>query len=438
MAAAAEPGRWLHTRLLQSQSVGARLARNTAWSIGGSVSSQGSALLTALLVARLLGVSEFGKLALVQATVLLLATVGELGLSLTTTKFVGQWRALDPDRAGKLIGWSLRVMAASGCLMGVLMVGLESQFVPASSGGMTAEIRVACGLLFFEMLNRVQLGAMAGLEAFDGIARVQVVRGLLMLPCVVAGAWWAGVAGALGAYGFVGLVTFAIGHLILARRCESAGIRVRYRGSLEPGIVSTSASMWSSALLMTGSTWIVSVLLSGRPSGLFELGIYNAADKWKTALLFLPNMLFQVNLPMLAHSRAAKDHGACRRIVAMGLGLTLGVTCAGAIGVYLLAPFLMSIYGNGFAGGAKVLMLAAFVAIVSALYTVGSGILWALGSPSQMLAIDVLKTSLLLTLCFAGFAATAWGLTLSYLFSLSLGATVVLLVIRRQLQMDER
>ena len=122
----------------------------------------------------------------------------------------------------------------------------------------------------------------------------------------------------------------------------------------------------------------------------------------------------------------------------MGLGLTLGVTCAGAIGVYLLAPFLMSIYGNGFAGGAKVLMLAAFVAIVSALYTVGSGILWALGSPSQMLAIDVLKTSLLLTLCFAGFAATAWGLTLSYLFSLSLGATVVLLVIRRQLQMDER
>lgn len=438
MPTATETRSPLGAQSVRSPTIGVRLARNTAWSICGSVCSQGSALLTALVVARILGVGGFGKLALVQTTVLLLATIGELGLSLTTTKFVGRWRLLDPSRAGSLIGWSLRTTAVSGSLMALMMVALQSRFSSTNSGGLTHEVQVACCWLLFEMLNRVQLGAMAGMEAFEGIARIQVVRGALMFPCVAGGAWLGGVVGALMGFGAAAASTFMIGHIVLSRYCHLSGIRIDYRSSVESGILTTSGSMWISSLLMTGSTWIVSILLSRQPTGLWELGIYNAADKWKTALLFVPNMLFQVHLPMLSHSWAAGDRQSCRKLVVIGLASTVGVTCLAALCVTLFAPHLMALYGREFRGGSGVLILAAFSGLASALYTVGSGILWAIGRPSAMLTIDLVKTILLLSLCFLGFAASAWDLTLAYFISLSAGSVVVLLAVRQQVVPDQR
>jgi O-antigen/teichoic acid export membrane protein len=163
------------------------------------------------------------------------------------------------------------------------------------------------------------------------------------------------------------------------------------------------------------------------------LAIYNAADKWKIALLFLPQILFQVTLPMLSHSYAADKHRDCRRIVSAALLSTIGVTGGGAIVVVLLSRFLMSAYGPGFAGGATVLTLSALAAIVSAVYTVGSSALWALGKPSQMLRIDVAKTALLLGLCGAGYASSARKVAFAYLLAFSVGSVFVMLAVQRQL-----
>src|SRR5205823_3859542 len=192
---------------------------------------------------------------------------------------------------------------------------------------------------------RVQLGALAGLEAFESTARVNVARGALMLPTVWIGAWYSGLYGALVGLALVSLLAFAIGHRILRRWCDSLSIQIVYSGGLEPGILTTSASLWVSAVLMAGSSWAVAVLLARNPSGLAELGLYNAADKWKTALLFLPNMLFQVTLPMLSHSHAAKHFRDCRRIVLTSLGSTAALTGAGAVVVFWFSPLFMISYG---------------------------------------------------------------------------------------------
>jgi O-antigen/teichoic acid export membrane protein len=175
-------------------------------------------------------------------------------------------------------------------------------------------------------------------------------------------------------------------------------------------------------------------LLSRQPHGLTQLGLYNAADKWKTALLFLPTMLFQVILPMLSQSQTKKDYRACRRIVFATFASSVGVTGLGAIVVFFLANPLMSSYGSAFVKGANVLSLAASVAVVGGIYTVGSGALWALGRPTQMLRIDVSKTALLLALCWVGFASSAWTLMFAYLLSFSAGCVLLIFALYRQLQ----
>jgi len=438
MAAVASLTGSLRSLFASPHAVRARMTRNAFWSIVGSASTQGSSMLAAVVVARMLGVTRFGQLALIQATVLLIGTIGEMGFTLTTTKFVSRWRLIDPARTGQLIGWSLRVTGVAGVVMAVALGGLERYISISSLAGLSKEIRAGCVLLVFEMLNRVQFGALAGLEEFGSTARVQLWRGFLMLPCVWLGTWWGGLLGAVIAMAFVSFATFAGGHWALRSKCRSLSIRLHYGGALEPEILTTSMSLWITSLLLTGSGWAVTVLLSRQPSGLAELGLYNAADKWKTALLFLPQMLFQVTLPMLSHSHAAGDYRACRRIVAAAMASTIGVTGAGAIVVFSLSRVLMASYGAGFADGASVLSLAALVAFMSAIWTVGSGALWALGRPTQMLVLDIFKTFILMGLCWMGYASSAWNLTLACLLTFSIGSAVVMFAVRRELAIHER
>src|SRR5579872_2483867 len=278
-----------------------QLARNTFWSVAGSASSQGSSLLAALLLGRMLGVASFGKVALIQSTVILLGNLGEMGYALTTTKFVSRWRTVDPERAGRLIGWTLRSTALSALSVALLLAVVGPHLGISALTGLSTELRAACGVLIFDMLNRIQLAALSGLEAFESTARVQVSRGLLMLPCVWLGAVSGGLRGAILAMSFVSMVTCAIGHWILKRQCRSLSMHIDYRSGLSSGILTTSMSLWAGNLLLSGSTWAVTLLLSRQTSGFSELGLFNAADKWKTALTFLPQMLFQVTLPMLSH-----------------------------------------------------------------------------------------------------------------------------------------
>jgi O-antigen/teichoic acid export membrane protein len=384
----------------------------------------------------MLGVARFGQLALIQATVLLLGNLGEAGITLTTTKFTSRWKASDPQRAGRLVGWSLRATAISAVLMALLLVTVEPWVGRLGSASLTMEFLAGCGLLIFDMLGRIQLGALAGLEAFGATARVHVWRGLLLLPLVWLGARYGDLLGAILAMAAVSFATAAVGHRVLRRQLNGYSISPAYGASLESGVLTTSVSLWTSSLLLAGSTWVVAVLLSRQGMGFAELGLFNAAERWKTALVFLPNVLFQVVLPMLSRSHAAGDRRACRRIVSTALVSAAAVTGTAALLVFTLSPVLMSWYGKGFEAGADVLSLAALGAAVSALYTVGSGTLWALGKPTQMLSIDLFKTGLLLGLCFLGLASSAWGVALAYLLSFSAGTVTVMFFVHKEFQAD--
>jgi O-antigen/teichoic acid export membrane protein len=279
----------------------------------------------------------------------------------------------------------------------------------------------------------VQLGAMAGFEAFEGSAQIQIWRGLLLLPCVFCGARAGGLLGAIAAMSIVSFLTFAAGSYVLRRECTRRTVPLRYTVRPEAGALTTSLSLWAGTVLLYGSNWAVTMMLSRQGSGLMQLGFYNAADRWKTALLFLPQVLFQVILPMLANSHAAGDEPACRRIVTGAFAATLAITGLGAVAVYLFAGVLMTSYGHDFAPGAGALTFAAAGAVAGGLYTVGSGVLWALGKPTLMLRIDLFRAFLLVGLCVAGWAASARQVMLASLISYAAASAIVLLLVRKQL-----
>jgi O-antigen/teichoic acid export membrane protein len=137
---------------------------------------------------------------------------------------------------------------------------------------------------------------------------------------------------------------------------------------------------------------------------------------------------------MLSHTHAIGDHVASKRIVSASLALTIAATGTAALFILSMSSVLMSWFGSEFETGASVLSLAAAGAAVSAIYTVGSGALWALGKPTQMVLIDLFKTSLLLALCLIGLVSSAGDVMLAYLLSFSAGSAVVVFSVYRQLR----
>src|SRR5436309_861514 len=103
------------------------MARGVAWNLIGTATLQGSTFIINIAVANLLGRRVFGEYAIVQSTVVLLTSVVQWATGYTATKYLAEFRSIDPRRAGRLLGM-LAVVSGSlgGVLALLLLVGAKS------------------------------------------------------------------------------------------------------------------------------------------------------------------------------------------------------------------------------------------------------------------------------------------------------------------------
>src|ERR1035441_7680402 len=87
------------TAVWRSDSLRGRFARGAVWSLIGAALAQGANLAASVITARLLGRVQFGMYGMVQSTVGMLGVFAGLGLGLTATKYVAEFRSRDPERS---------------------------------------------------------------------------------------------------------------------------------------------------------------------------------------------------------------------------------------------------------------------------------------------------------------------------------------------------
>ncbi len=105
------------TEQLPANSLRRRFAKGAFWSVVAAVVSQGMRFLAFVIVARILGKTDFGELGMIQHTVSMFGVFAGPGLGLTATKHVAEFRSADP--AGRIIALSSVVALISGGLVGI-------------------------------------------------------------------------------------------------------------------------------------------------------------------------------------------------------------------------------------------------------------------------------------------------------------------------------
>src|SRR5258708_7673977 len=152
------PGR----RLLKSVSDQAELATVAGWSFAAALIARSANLLALVICARLLPQDQFGQVAIIQSTVGMFGPIAGLGLSMTTTKFLAQYRDRDPERAGRILALSGTAAVLAGLVMTGALILLAPQLAARglASPGLSKPLIQASGLLLLGVIEAVQVGAL--------------------------------------------------------------------------------------------------------------------------------------------------------------------------------------------------------------------------------------------------------------------------------------
>jgi len=393
-----------HREIVPAGSLRARFALGIVWSLAGAVVSRGFLLAASVVCARFLGKEGFGALGMIQSTAGMFGIFAGLGLGLTATKYVAEFRRQDPEKAGRILALSASAAFVFGCVITVLLI-LLAPFLAGkvlATTQLAGPLAVGSGLVFFGAMNGAQTGALAGLEAFKTIARVNVLSGVASFPLIVLGVWRGGLNGAVWGSVAALAINWALNNRALRRECATANISYQFSSCHRE--LSTlhrfSLPAFLASIVAGPAIWVCNALLVRQHEGYAELGIYTAADKWRLLILFVPTSVFTMVLPVLSNLYGEGDDAGFRRVFRANLQLNASLALVAALTIVIFAAPIMAIYGNSFHGGRLVLIVLAFSALPEALNAILGQPLIAAHRMWWRFAFDVLLVIVLVTLAW--------------------------------------
>jgi O-antigen/teichoic acid export membrane protein len=357
---------------------GSRLVKGAFWSLSGALASRVLAIGAAILVARILGKTGFGELAIIQSTVGMFQVFAGFGLGLTATKYVSEYLVSDPQKVARIVSLSSVVALVTGGSMAVMLI-LFAPWLAArtlAAPHLTNLLRISAAMLFLGALTGAQSGVLAGFEKFKSIARINLVAGIAAFPLMLIGTYWAGINGAV--WGLVGssLVNWSLNFFALKSASRELSLPRFSRPGRQEYLILWKFSLPAllGGLMVSPALWICNAMLVNQPGGYGEMGIFNAANQWRIAILFLPGVVEAFILPVCSSLRGEGNWKGYKKVLLYNVYFNAAVTLVAAIVISFCAPLILRGYGNGFESGRLVLVVLCFAAALTAMTGV-SGLL---------------------------------------------------------------
>jgi O-antigen/teichoic acid export membrane protein len=154
-----------------SSDLGYRLAKGISWSLISSAISKGLMLISFMLIARILGKEEYGKVGIIRSSITMFMTFSSMGMGLTASRYIAYFRNTDQDKTYQIYKVSNLVALLFG-LMISLIVFIFSQEISIISFGtakLSVPLKISTLSLLFMTISSAQNGALTGFEDFKSI-----------------------------------------------------------------------------------------------------------------------------------------------------------------------------------------------------------------------------------------------------------------------------
>lgn len=168
------------------------------------------------------------------------------------------------------------------------------------------------------------------------------------------------------------VVTFLLTSVELRSAMIAAGLRFIRQGiatEIRP-LASFAIPAFMASSIVVPVTWLVNVLLVKPPDGYSGMGVFNAANQWRMAVLFIPLAFGNVVLPILSSLVGVGDERQYRRVLMMNIGVSAAVSGCLILMVWIFSLHIMDSYGPAFEGGSRVLRVLIVAAGLAAVNNV--------------------------------------------------------------------
>jgi O-antigen/teichoic acid export membrane protein len=351
----------------------------------------------------------------------MLGAFAGMGMGITVTKHVSEFRNSDPARAGRFIGISMLIGTSTSLIFMTILLTLapyisNSMFNEPSLEGL---LKVGAPLLLLNQLANIQLATLAGLEAFRTQSIVQLLTSLVRVSFITPGAILGGATGAIIALTLATVVQNLALEWAVRRATKSQGVKISYSGIwLERRIlVGFSLPTLVASISIGPPRWLCEVLLVRQQDGLGQMAIMNAGNQWRNAVAFLPQQMLSVTLPIMS---SLYSKGDIRRYYKTFFGGLAAIAATSLLIVLAIASFsqeIMSIYGETFVGGGATLSL---LCLAGVLHMIGRMLVQALQARSRAqidMATSILRGVTQIALWLALLHYGALGLSISIVIS---------------------
>lgn len=422
------PSYWL------SDSPIAAWLRGAGWLFTSSLIERAAALVQTVMIARAIGIDNYGRYALLFSTISLLTPLIGLQLPYAIIYFVSRYQAREPERAGAVVLLGKRLTAATTGVMlavAILFASPLSSWLFAAQGAyawplvlgavlLMASVQAGLNDTLLQASERFRTLAIARLStAIIGVIVLTIVAklkpGLTPVMIVLAGS------------AVLRWMAVAIPARSVARRLVAHS---NFRDAIRQGSVILHFSLPSGLLAFAQgiALWIGNYYLTRSPYGLRDLAVINTGLQWRSPILVVMASLASALLPMLGRYIGQDDHSQTQRLQRYNMILNVGIATIFSILVIAFSGFILSLYGHDFRGQSFLFGLFLIVLVptvycnVHQQYLVATGRMW-----SQLLLF--IPYTLIIVGGTIWFATGLRGATLGYIQLLAWVITAILITV---------
>lgn len=357
---------------------------------GFSLRAVGVVLMTlvTLLFTRAMGAEDYGRVAFLLSGSFVVVLLAGLGLPTAASRLIPRYEARGRRDlvAHYLVAGALFTIVAAG--LGGLCLGLTLSSIPSLAREYAFSLPSVIALVVSVALMRFasETSRACGLQILGFAAESVAVRVILLGALaiyLVTGARLGASAAVLLWVGAQGLVAVAVTLFILGRVRPGAPVlrwrRLRlYRGWLGVSTVMLVTPVYYFLLFETDA------IILGVLAGAHEVGVYQVARRLAELAVFCAGAASSVGLPRLAQAHASRQVDRVQTTVDTMNGIALVSTAATVMGLVLLGPWALGMFGSDFTDGYLPMLVLALARLASLLVGPASDLLLMTGHHARL------------------------------------------------------
>jgi O-antigen/teichoic acid export membrane protein len=350
---------WLSSSVMSAAYT--HLLRNSAGSLALNITSMVLGMATSILLARMLGVTDYGIYTYALSWIMVLATICFLGMHPVVLRNVATYQA--QGAWGLLRGqlrWSVRAVLVAAVGVGLLASAIAWVLMGQSLSLGLITFMVACALLPIQAGTVVWQSALHGLHhVVQGQLPEKLVKPLALL--VLLGVVWVLTGGTFNAVDAmtIQVITASIGlvaSLVLLYRYLPS--EARHSPAEYQGRVWLTSGM---PFLLIAIVQILNnrggILLLGMLTTPAEVGIYAVASRIAEMLVFIMGAINMALSPMIVDFYTKKDMYGLQRLVTISSWAMMLCTLPVVLGLLVFGHWVLQVFGAEFVQGYTALMI---------------------------------------------------------------------------------